>query len=299
MGCTEIAYLPLKTGVNVKDANSQAGAIWQDTLNTVLGQSGAQRAYFGTQVEDPSLLMLFVDWDSLEDHQRFINQSYYKPFVDKFLQIVEAPALFHAHLTPHPPSAVLSDTSSPVTEFVAVHLNPTADRAKTEERVKKFVTEIEAKAEGNTASAGGWLVEEKPLPKDESTQALVYVLLLGWTSVDAHNAYRQTQSFKDNVGLLRELPDLLEIQLVHVPLYEVQPGPDGEGIGESGINAQDAQEEILNPQQAGSGGVKSRADGTTTKNHPAVGEVANSHQKQRQGRGGETGYHHSGGPNTR
>ena len=68
---TEIAYLPLKTGCNPSEANSPAASAWQNMLKTVLDQPGAQRAYWGLEVENPSMLRLFVDWDSIDDHLNF------------------------------------------------------------------------------------------------------------------------------------------------------------------------------------------------------------------------------------
>jgi hypothetical protein len=72
----EIAYLPLKTGNNPADANSPAGSIWKDTLSTVLEQDGVQRAYWSLEVENPSMLRLFVDWNSIEHHKKFMESEY-------------------------------------------------------------------------------------------------------------------------------------------------------------------------------------------------------------------------------
>jgi quinol monooxygenase YgiN len=73
---TEIAYLPLKTGNNPSDAHSPAGSIWQETLRTVLDQEGAQRAYWSLEVENPSMLRLFIDWDSIDHHKKFMESEY-------------------------------------------------------------------------------------------------------------------------------------------------------------------------------------------------------------------------------
>jgi len=58
-GVTEIAHLPLKAGSNVHDPNTPEGTVWQDTLQTVLGVDGCQRAYWGTEIESQYLLVLF------------------------------------------------------------------------------------------------------------------------------------------------------------------------------------------------------------------------------------------------
>ena len=68
---TEIAILPLKDGKIPDDANSQPGQALKETLNTLTEQKGFQRAYWGREVENPNVLRLFVDWDTIDDHLSF------------------------------------------------------------------------------------------------------------------------------------------------------------------------------------------------------------------------------------
>ena len=82
---TEIAYFPLKAGTNVKDVNSQAGQSWANIISTVLDQDGAQRGYFGMEVENPSMLRVFVDWDTVEQHRKFLASEYTRPFPKRSL----------------------------------------------------------------------------------------------------------------------------------------------------------------------------------------------------------------------
>jgi len=67
--------------------------------------------------------------------------------------------------------------------------------------------------------------------------------------VQAHLDFRETQEFKANIHLLRGAKNVVAMEVFHVAFLEVQgPGPlSGE---ERGV-ARDAQEEILNPQDAG------------------------------------------------
>lgn len=75
-GITEIALLPLKAGSNVLDPNTPEGTVVQESLATVLGQPGCQRAFWGVQEEDKSMMHWFVDWDSLDAHKTFMNSRY-------------------------------------------------------------------------------------------------------------------------------------------------------------------------------------------------------------------------------
>ncbi len=68
---TEFATLPLKAGLNISDPNTAGGSVFQLLLTTILNQPGAQRVYWGLQIENPSELELFIDWDSYEAHKSF------------------------------------------------------------------------------------------------------------------------------------------------------------------------------------------------------------------------------------
>jgi len=225
---TEIALLPLKTGDYPDNTNSRVGQVWKDSLSTVLDQEGAQRCYWGREVENPDMLRLFVDWGSLDAHKKFIASEPYKPFVDKLLSMLDgSPTLYHASMTPPPPSGALSDTSSPATELITIYFPASyssSDKSTFESGFKKLVACIEDNSPDYTGFTGGWVIEERPLPKDPSTMAKVYTGAIGWKSVEAHMAFRKTQVFKDNVHHLRGAKDLQDVNVVHAHLVEVQPG---------------------------------------------------------------------------
>lgn len=57
---TEIATLPLFAGATIEDPDSPAGKVWQSTLDTVSAQDGFQRAYYGREVENQSVVQLLI-----------------------------------------------------------------------------------------------------------------------------------------------------------------------------------------------------------------------------------------------
>ena len=57
---TELATIPLTSGAEIEDPASPAGKVWQSALDTIAQQDGFQRAYWGREVENPSVLQLFV-----------------------------------------------------------------------------------------------------------------------------------------------------------------------------------------------------------------------------------------------
>jgi hypothetical protein len=93
---------------------------------------------------------------------------------------------------------------------------------------RKFLTIVsESGYKGWTAGATAFQVE--PEPESESgaeagsenesaaaAAATIFVGAIGWESVDAHIAFRDTATFKDNVALLRR--GAKKIQMVHYRL---------------------------------------------------------------------------------
>ncbi|KAL6714538.1 hypothetical protein ACLMJK_007963 [Lecanora helva] len=203
---TEIATLPLASGADIEDSNSPAGKVWQSTLDTVSDQPGFQRAYYGRQIENSSVLQLLVDWDSVEAHQNFIKSPIYGPFGKNVMSILDGSlTMLHAHFDPHPPSAAASSTNSGVTEILTAYL--TSQDTQFEENAKKLIGILKEQAEGFMAASSGWVVEDV---EDESFGAgkkgKAYVAVIGWESLKAHKKLRDSQCFRDNIHLLREGP---------------------------------------------------------------------------------------------
>ncbi len=97
------------------------------------------------------------------------------------------------------------------------------DQDRVGDNVNGFVSVLEKELETYRASAGGWVDEEIDIPgTDEKGKA--YVLLIGWTSVEAHMEFRATKAFKDNVETLSGAKDLKKIEAVNSSLTEVTGG---------------------------------------------------------------------------
>lgn len=89
------------------------------------------------------------------------------------------------------------------------------DQYEFEKSLKKFVAVLEENAPAHTGCTGGWVIGEIPL-LGTSNKAKAYVACFGWQSMEAHLAFRETQSFKDNEHLLSRAKDLEHVQLVHI-----------------------------------------------------------------------------------
>lgn len=117
--------------------------------------------------------------------------------------------MHHANFSPHPPSAALGPTS-PVTEVLTCYFEGKADGFEGRfDGLIRGISDSEA-AEGFKGAAGGWMVDEVEY-KGEKRKA--FVGLVGWESVEAHMAFRETQAFRDNIPLLRQ--ESLGMELHH------------------------------------------------------------------------------------
>lgn len=57
---TEIVRIPLQPGASIEDVNSPAGKIMSEILATLAQQEHYQRAYLGRQVENSSIVQLYI-----------------------------------------------------------------------------------------------------------------------------------------------------------------------------------------------------------------------------------------------
>ncbi|KIX09467.1 uncharacterized protein Z518_00547 [Rhinocladiella mackenziei CBS 650.93] len=221
---TEIVFLPLKEGDKPEDGTTESGQKFAELAQTILAQEGCQFLSFGRQVEHPNICNLFINWDAVDYHTKFIASPEYKPFFEKILSVIDGnPSFYHVHFDPHPPNKALVGTEPMATEIITAYfpLDYSPEDQKTfDDGMKTFASVFEGSANGFIGAFGGWVVEELDIP-NTSEKGKVYVALIGWTSVEAHMKCRETQTFKDNVHYLRGAKDLKAINVFHVPSQEV------------------------------------------------------------------------------
>ncbi len=72
---TEIAYITLKSGVELEGSGDAAQAL-KDSLKTISQQEGYQRQHYGRTLEDPSLLMLLIGMSSTYNSNSILLRRY-------------------------------------------------------------------------------------------------------------------------------------------------------------------------------------------------------------------------------
>lgn len=72
---TEVVFIPVAEGEHPEDPASSLKPAFDKMLQTIVSQPGAQRLHWGRQIENPTIATLFIDWNSLADHQKFIDSE--------------------------------------------------------------------------------------------------------------------------------------------------------------------------------------------------------------------------------
>lgn len=152
-----------------------------------------------------------------------MGQPYYATFAKHLTSIVDGDmSLFHVDLSLHPSASKLTPDGAPVTEVIGHYFSASSsesERSSFESDLNEFATVAEENAEGYKGFLGGWAVEELDHPKVEG-KARLWQSLIGWDSVDAHMAFRETDAFKESVHLMR--PETLKAStLYHVSFQSI------------------------------------------------------------------------------
>ncbi|KAI1101129.1 hypothetical protein F4804DRAFT_316818 [Jackrogersella minutella] len=164
------------------------------TFATIKGYPGNLSIRASTVHENPEQIRLFIDWDSIDSHLAARNTDAYKTYLSQILPSVAGPAtVFHSELSPFPASVL---DKSPVTEVVLTYFAPGSDSPASLAAAQKLASALTGSGfAGSTGlSAVGWTVEKEIDFKGEKARALV--VLLGWESVAAQQAARDTDAYK-------------------------------------------------------------------------------------------------------
>jgi len=217
---TEVVTLPFLPGLDLGAGDPKEA--WDSVLRTVADQPGYQKIFWGRQVEHPDIVQLCIDWDSLEAHQTFMASPAYGTFgaaVSKLL--AGAPSLYHTTMPSNSPFA--GSAAAPATELLLLYFDLSYPQAEFDANWAKFAQLCSEKADGCHGCAGGWSIEEvthKGLGKEgEEGKGRLFFAAIGWDSVEAHMAFRETPAFNEIIPLVVGGPKAFEVNHVKFQAY--------------------------------------------------------------------------------
>lgn len=110
---------------------------------------------------------------------------------------------------------------SPVTEIMLAYFASdisTEAKAAATERFAQFAEKGLQKCRDVQAVDFGWGLENDfPVRGGEEGQnGSMLTALIGWPSIDAHMNFRETDAFKETVGLLRGMEGVVKLAMFHI-----------------------------------------------------------------------------------
>lgn len=109
--------------------------------------------------------------------------------------------------------------AAPVTECVTTFFEPDHPNSEYDVSWAKFREEGLKSAKEGSAIVGGWVVEEQEHEKVDQGKAKAFALFIGWSSVQAHMDYRQSDHFPEVIKHLRNGPKAMAMH--HVAFKKV------------------------------------------------------------------------------
>jgi len=129
---------------------------------------------------------------------KFTTAVEYGPFMQKLGESVMAgmPNLHHVRFS----ASVVEVVVAPITEMLTLHLPADVEKSSFESIWERFIDITSKNSNGYLGNTGGWVVEDLAY---DGQPGKAYVAVIGWESIQAHMAYRETQAFKDIISEVR------------------------------------------------------------------------------------------------
>ncbi|KAL2003687.1 hypothetical protein VTN02DRAFT_2718 [Thermoascus thermophilus] len=220
----EFIYLRLKPDVRPEEPGNRAGERFMDVLKETTMQSGYESSAWGRTAEDENEVVWVIVWGDARGAARASTLS---PFLDPGS---EAVALY---TTLNPPIDSASDTltANPVTELVGLGfpttITPLEHRKLDEDLINFRDTLLRKLPEDSRPKSWSMGHVDRPgsmpHPNSSSGQVLVQFLAVGWESMDAHRAARETAAFSEAFAPIKQkrLPPPKGLETRHVSFKKV------------------------------------------------------------------------------
>ncbi|KAK1637959.1 hypothetical protein BDP81DRAFT_426242 [Colletotrichum phormii] len=196
---TELGAMGVKPGLNIMDESTPEGQIFMGVYRKIIAAPGApHRLYLGLELEDPTMVWGFFDWDSIEDHEKFAKE--YGVELCKDLPKVLTYGEFCKHITATPtfPDALKSVATDVFVIYYASNITPEAKDAATA-RLQEILKEGFEQVHEATVTSYGWGVQDDFPVKggDPNQTGSILTAFVGWSNLEANKTFHQSQTYKE------------------------------------------------------------------------------------------------------
>ncbi|KAL8641795.1 MAG: hypothetical protein Q9226_008588 [Calogaya cf. arnoldii] len=236
---SEIAIFEASTpNVDLAYPESQYKTILEQHLKNFLAFDGAQGAYYGQVIEKPQIVVVVVNWDSLDAHMKATKSpgfpAHESSFRNSLIKENTSATIFHVPFKEDVLDALQPTTPTGeigVTEIVLAHFQPSPLPQAAKDAVLESFNHVEPFIEkhgGLTGYRNGWAVEEMSVGLiergdgvREGEKCTVYVNLTGWDKKETHMRFMESQAFKENLHWFMDVEGVSGSEIVHVRFWEV------------------------------------------------------------------------------
>ncbi|KIW16178.1 hypothetical protein PV08_06229 [Exophiala spinifera] len=190
MPVTELALLRLRPGIEWPLAALNANL--RKAKKVMESASGLKFRYFRC-IEDPATIFIFGEWPSVEFHMTtFIPSQENQELLELLKDQVTVEWMFHLDI---------DQSHRPLpwhTSVIAVGRHFVADGEKEsfEATFEANKHNLEAFIGGSDRVVGGWRIDKGVDPLLEGELKSEYVLISGWSSVEQHYQFAETEGFQ-------------------------------------------------------------------------------------------------------
>ncbi|OHF01938.1 hypothetical protein CORC01_02816 [Colletotrichum orchidophilum] len=211
---TELGPMGVKPGLDIMDESTPEGQIFLGVYRKIIAAPGApHRLYLGLELEDPSLVWGFFDWDSVEDHKKFAKE--YGEELTKDLSKVLAYGEFGRHVTATP---TFSDAlKSSVTDVFIIYYpsDITAESKMTATtRLQEILEEAFGQVPDVSFTSYGWSIEnDVPVKGGDPIQTgTILSAFIGWSTLEANNTFRQSEAYRQIESKLENMDGAIKLR---------------------------------------------------------------------------------------
>uniref|UniRef100_L2FF46 Uncharacterized protein n=1 Tax=Colletotrichum fructicola (strain Nara gc5) TaxID=1213859 RepID=L2FF46_COLFN len=207
MGFTEFSHFASKSGAPFPDPDTPEGKDIKHMLETAAAQPGAGRIYPRGREAAPAEHLAYRTTPGHDVVAK--SMSSYLDWTDGYIK--------HIVTKPWPPTIL---AEAPVTEVLTLFF-PAELEEPAKEELSKQLEVFKVKALDTSSDfkgiAYGWSKEnDVPITSEDGKAGNLLVAFIGWPSVEAHLKFRETEAFRDNIGLLREMKGIVKLGIFHV-----------------------------------------------------------------------------------
>ncbi|KAF2623314.1 hypothetical protein BU25DRAFT_425074 [Macroventuria anomochaeta] len=214
MPIVEVGMMGVRPNKTPMDPSTADGKILSDAWKAVIqAPGGPQRVFWGLEEEDRGRIWGWFDWESVEEHEAFAK-SVGGEATKRFVEVFTPGFTKHAHVD----TSVLK---APVTEVMLASFPPDITQDAKDAVAGQFQTfkekALDQCKDVRTVSSGWGLEIDFPVRNSPNGEkGTLFFALIGWGSVDEHMAFRETEAFKENVGLITGMEGYVKLDMFHL-----------------------------------------------------------------------------------